>query len=268
MEINLSQVQAEFVLPDGVTVGRHSYGYQKGTFRLFMDGARIEMGTFCSIGSEVRILAGSEHITTRTTTFPLNALLFDPAKGNPLDVIDKGTTTIGNYVWIGLSAVVLSGVTVGDGAVIGAGSVISKSVPPYAVVVGNPAHIIRYRFPEEIRRRLLRCAWWYWSDEEIMALRPAFMADVDSFLKEVERLHSPHPESDLNRRLCEMRPEQLTPHRGNAQHVADPQSRIADPEAQIVEMRSTAAWRRAMRYWRLRARLLGKWHTGGKRPPS
>jgi Hexapeptide repeat of succinyl-transferase len=181
-----------------------------------MDGARIEVGAFCSIAVEARILAGSEHVTTRATTFPLNALLFDPMGGNSLDAIDKGTTTIGNDVWIGLGAVVLSGVTIGDGAVIGAGAVVSKSVPPYAVVVGNPAQIVCFRFDDDTRRRLLALRWWEWSDEEIIALRQAFMSDVGTFLREAEAIHGDRPESDACRRLSEMYPESLTPYRRDA----------------------------------------------------
>src|SRR5205085_10757007 len=137
-----------------------------------------EVGAFCSFHPEARVLAGSEHVTTRASTFPFVARLFDPAMGNLEEAIDKGTTTIGNDVWIGMGAIVLSGVMVGDGAVIGAGAVVGKSVPPYAVVVGNPAHIIRYRFNSSTRRRLLALGWWDWSDEEIRAHRRWFMADI------------------------------------------------------------------------------------------
>lgn len=198
-------------IPAGVTVGRHAYGYDADTFCVFMRNARIDVGAFCSIGPDVRILAGSEHITSRATTFPLNALLFDPAGGNALDAIDRGTTTIGNDVWIGLGAIVLSGIIVGDGAVIGAGAVVSRSVPPYAVVAGNPARILRYRFDEETCRRLLRLQWWDWPDAEITELRAPFMADVSVFLEQAERLHDARPESDLTRSLRMMAPERVTP---------------------------------------------------------
>jgi acetyltransferase-like isoleucine patch superfamily enzyme len=178
---------AGLALPAGVTVGRHTYGYCKNTFRIFMHDARIEVGAFCSIGPEVRILAGSEHIMTRATTFPLNALLFDPEGGNAEDAIDKGTTVVGNDVWLGLGAIVLSGVTVGHGAVVGAGAVVSQPVAPYAVVAGNPARVVRYRFDDETCNRLLAVGWWDWPDDEIRALRHWFMADVATFLGEAER---------------------------------------------------------------------------------
>jgi acetyltransferase-like isoleucine patch superfamily enzyme len=93
---------------------------------MFVHGARIEVGAYCSIVPEVRILARSDHATQRVSTFPVNALLFDPAGGNLKDVIDKGTTVIGNDVWIGLGALIMSGVLIGDGAVVDAGSVVAS----------------------------------------------------------------------------------------------------------------------------------------------
>jgi acetyltransferase-like isoleucine patch superfamily enzyme len=209
----IDDAAAGAVLPPGVSVGRHTYGHDADTFRIFIPGARIEVGSFCSIAPEVRMLAGSEHVMTRATTFPLNALLFDPAGGNAGDAIDRGTTAIGHDVWIGLGATILSGVSVGHGAVLGARALVSKWVPPYAVVAGNPARVVRYRFDAETRRRLLSLAWWAWEDEEIRALKPLFMADVDSFLGEAERIHEPRAEDDLARRLRVARHESLTPHR-------------------------------------------------------
>jgi acetyltransferase-like isoleucine patch superfamily enzyme len=211
MNAGVTDDQTQESLPEGVTVGRHTYGHDAGTFCVFMKGASIAVGAFCSIGPEVRILAGSEHITSRATTFPLNALVFDRSGDNSLDAIDRGTTRIGNDVWIGLGAIVLSGISVGDGAVIGAGALVSKSVPPYAVVAGNPAQLLRYRFDADICRRLLGLQWWEWSDEEIAALRPSFMSDVAAFLQEAELSHDARPENGLTRRLREMSPELLTP---------------------------------------------------------
>jgi acetyltransferase-like isoleucine patch superfamily enzyme len=175
-------------LPPGVEVGRHTYGYDGETFSMFTEGARIVVGAFCSISPQVRILGGGEHITNRVTTFPLNALIFDPRKRNAIDAVDEGPTVIGNDVWIGIGATILAGVRIGDGAVIGASTVVTRSVPPYAVVVGNPGHVIRYRFASEIRDRLLALRWWEWSDADIRALKPWFMADVESFLEEAERV--------------------------------------------------------------------------------
>jgi acetyltransferase-like isoleucine patch superfamily enzyme len=176
------------VLPRGVEIGRHTYAYGENTFPIFTEGARVTVGAFCSIHSEARVLGGGEHVISRASTFPLNALLFDRAKRTSADAVDQGPTVIGNDVFIGVGAIVLAGVTVGDGAVVGAGAVVTRSVPPYAVVVGNPARIAHYRFEREIRDRLLAIRWWDWDDDRIRAMGRWFMGDVECFLKEAERV--------------------------------------------------------------------------------
>lgn len=90
--------------------------------------------------------------------------------------------TIGNDVFIGMNVTVLDGVTIGDGAVVGAGCVVSKDVPPYAVVVGCPMKILRYRFPEETIAALLRIRWWDWPDEKLPEVEAMFF-DVEAFVR-------------------------------------------------------------------------------------
>lgn len=199
------------ILPPGVLVGRHTYGYGADAFQIFMPDSRIEVGAFCSIHNGARVLAGSEHMMTHPSTFPFNARLFDRAQGNTGETIDRGTTIIGNDVWIGAAAIILSGVLVGDGAVIGAGAVVSKWVPPFAVVAGNPGRILRYRFDSDTRRRLLALRWWDWDDATIREARQWFMADVESFLYQMEQVHEPRPESELARRLRQASPDEVTP---------------------------------------------------------
>lgn len=180
------------LLPRGLVVGRHTYGPVDffATFPMYTEGARTIVGAFCSISPECRILGGGEHAIDRASTFPLNARLFDPAGRTGLDSTDTGPTVIGNDVYIGVGAIVLSGISIGDGAVVGAGAIVSKSVPPYAVVAGNPARIIRYRFDGETRARLLALRWWNWTDERIGASLPWFMGDIESFLDEMERVNA------------------------------------------------------------------------------
>jgi acetyltransferase-like isoleucine patch superfamily enzyme len=204
-------------VPAGVDIGRHTFGYGSETFHVYRPGARIEVGGFCSIHREARVLAGSEHVMTRASTFPFKARMFAPEEGNLEEAIDKGTTVIGNDVWIGIGAIVLSGVMVGDGAVIGAGAVVGKAVPPYAVIAGNPASILRYRFEADIRRRLLALRWWDWDESELWAAKRWLTSEVTPFLEEMERVHEPRPESDLAQRLRELPPELMTPRRPSAE---------------------------------------------------
>ena len=115
-----------------------------------------KIGRYCSIGNLCTIGA-QQHSMTTLTTYPSGEYA-------PL------ATTIGNDVWIGSSVVVMAGLTVGDGAVLGAGSIVTKDVPPYAIVAGNPARILRYRFsPEEIAG-LLESRWWELPIEEVAKL--------------------------------------------------------------------------------------------------
>lgn len=100
----------------------------------------------------------------------------------------KGDVDIGNDVWIAKEAVILSGVKIGDGAVIGAGAVAAKDVPPYAIVVGNPARIVRKRFDEETIQRLLQIKWWDWDDTQIERFLPMILSqDTAAFLQAVDR---------------------------------------------------------------------------------
>lgn len=95
--------------------------------------------------------------------------------------------TIGSDVWIGNGAIVLDGVTIGDGAVIGAGAIVTKNVPPYAVMIGVPAKVYRYRFSKEICRRLLALQWWTWSKDAIKACIPLLSAPMnEQTIKQLE----------------------------------------------------------------------------------
>lgn len=148
-----------------VSVGRFTYGNPQ--FMLWDDSERIKIGSFCSIADEVVIFGGGEHRTDWVTTFPLRIAFDDPLKGKDGHPASKGETKIGNDVWIGFRAMILSGVTIGDGVVIGAGAVVAADVPPYAIVAGNPAKVIRLRFAPNVIKRLLELRWWEWDINKI-----------------------------------------------------------------------------------------------------
>lgn len=132
---------------------------------------RLTIGKFCSIACGVKFLFNSSNHTMRslsTYPFPLFFEEWDLDKKNVADSWDnKGDIVIGNDVWIGYEAVILAGVTIGDGAIIGTRAIVTKNVPPYTIVGGIPAKPIRRRFSEDVIARLLELKWWDWTKERI-----------------------------------------------------------------------------------------------------
>lgn len=149
------------LLGDQYNIGDHTYG--KPRVLSWREGATLTIGKYCSISTNVTIFLGSEHRTDWISTYPF-PYFWEEAKSITGHPMTKGDVIIGNDVWIGYNAIILSGVKVGDGGVIGAGSVVAKNVPPYAIVAGNPAEIIRYRFDGETIKKLLEIRWWDWPD--------------------------------------------------------------------------------------------------------
>lgn len=157
-------------------VGEHTYG--NPTLGFAYDGYRFVCGRYCSIGPSVKVLLSGNHNHQLVTTYPFSAFpkAWPATAGIPFRE-SRGDVVVGNDVWIGYEALILSGVTIGDGAVIGAGAVVAKDVPPYAVVVGNPARVIRYRFDEQTIADLLEIAWWNWPDERVAQFTPLLLND-------------------------------------------------------------------------------------------
>jgi acetyltransferase-like isoleucine patch superfamily enzyme len=167
-----------------VAVGQFTYHFDDPFVRY---GDRVEVGRFCSIAREVRILSGSEHALDLASTYPFRSLISRPGTGE-WDVAPKGPTTIGNDVWIGFRATVLSGAQIGDGAVIGAGAIVSGTVPPYAIVAGNPGKVVDHRFDAATIERLLALRWWDWPIEQILSIEPYLYAEIGLFLDKAEAL--------------------------------------------------------------------------------
>ncbi len=164
-----------------ISMGEFSYGNPIIRFNRNANET-VSIGKFCSLAEGTMIFGGGNHRTDWATTFPFVVYLredFKHIKGYP-DYRKKGTT-IGNDVWIGTDAKILPGVIVGDGAVIGAGAVVSKNVEPYAIVAGNPATTLKYRFDEETIGKLLEMKWWDWKYEDIYAVIPLLEScDIDA----------------------------------------------------------------------------------------
>ncbi len=133
-------------------------------------GDKLIIGKFCAIATNVKfIMNGANHQTNGVSTYPFYIFGNGWEKAMPKegDLPHKGDTVIGNDVWIGYEATIMPGVKIGNGAIIATKSVVTKDVPDYAVVGGNPAEIIKYRFDEATIEKLLKMAWWDWSVEEI-----------------------------------------------------------------------------------------------------
>ena len=135
---------------------------------------RLIIGKFCQIASGVEfVMNDANHQMNAVSTFPFYTLEgWDMKAPEPSDMPFKGDTVIGNDVWIGQNAVILPGVQIGDGAIIGANSVVGSDVAPYTIIIGNPAKVLRKRFDEELIALLLKLKWWNKSIEEINRLIP------------------------------------------------------------------------------------------------
>ncbi len=135
---------------------------------------RLIIGKFCQIASGVEFMMNdANHQMNAVSTFPFYTLEgWDTEAPAASDMPFKGDTVIGNDVWIGENAVILPGVQIGDGAIIGARSVVGKNVEPYTIVAGNPAKVIRKRFDDELIGLLLRFRWWDKPIDEINGLIP------------------------------------------------------------------------------------------------
>lgn len=173
----------------GVHVGAFTYGVPELLF--WSDACSI--GKFCSIAVGVKLFGGGEHDYRNVTTYPFQ-VMFSETSGVAVSHSAKGPLRIGNDVWIGRDAMILSGVTVGDGAVVGAGAVVAHDVPPYAIVAGNPAKVIRYRFSETIIQQLEEIRWWDWPVDRIIENVPYLLSNqIELFLERAAA--EPHGEA-------------------------------------------------------------------------
>lgn len=163
--------------------------YQMGTGTYGMpevhdwnEGSTLRIGAYSSIAGDVRIYLGGHHRIDWVSSFPFPAFIEEAAQ-IPDYGGTRGDVEIGSDVWLCSGSIILSGVTIGHGAVVAAGSVVSRDVAPYAVVAGNPAQQVRWRFSEEQRAALLEIAWWDWPEQDVRQAAPLLCsAQVDPFI--------------------------------------------------------------------------------------
>lgn len=163
-------------------VGEWSYGNPR--IEGWGEASTLRVGKFCSFAEGVTILLGGEHRTDWVTTYPFTRMLAS-ARGFVGHPASRGDVVIGHDVWCGWSSTIMSGVQIGNGAVVGAHSVVTRDVPPYAVVVGNPAQLKRLRFPEAQVEKLLQIAWWDWPMDKIERALPLLLSqDLAAFCEQ------------------------------------------------------------------------------------
>ncbi len=178
-----AKVGRKVIIRRGVEMGSDvvigDYSYVSGP-RTYVESARI--GKFCSIARQTVIGVGN-HDHTMVTTHPF---FIDPEFGGiieePCEMAQRDAPVIGNDVWIGINSIVMRGVTIGDGAVVAANSVVTRDVPPYSIVGGAPARHLKERFSADIVRDLQSIRWWDWDDEKLRANAELFQ-ETKAFVK-------------------------------------------------------------------------------------
>lgn len=163
------------IYPDElIQIGNYSYGEINVDY-YSVSNEKLLIGHFCSIAQGVLFILGGGHNYRHFTNYP-----FDKKFNDIHEALTKGPIIVHDDVWIGYGATILSGVELGQGAVIGARAVVTKSVPPYAIVVGNPAVIIKYRFPKDICERLLSIDFSLIDDKKIHNLYSKYNVEVNT----------------------------------------------------------------------------------------
>jgi acetyltransferase-like isoleucine patch superfamily enzyme len=158
---------------------------------------RVVVGNYSSIADDVTFLIGGEHHPEWVSTFPFRIRYGLPGRFEDGQPRSRGPITIGSDVWIGRRAIVASGVTIGDGAVVGAGTVVVRDVEPYSVVAGAPNREIRKRFPDDQIAALLRARWWDWPEDEVLSIVDLLCSpDVGGLLSYARRRAAQDPPAD------------------------------------------------------------------------
>ena len=166
----------------GLSVGKHTYGKPR-IMKFAGDRARVSIGRYCSIAQKVLVFVGGNHRIDWISTYPLRVMKHLPGRYEDGHPATRGDVCIGNDVWLGYACTIMSGVRISDGAVVAAHALVVDDVPPYAIVGGNPARLIRSRFQPQQIEALLRIVWWEWDESQVIANAPLLSSTlVDDFI--------------------------------------------------------------------------------------
>jgi len=177
--------------PNMIFRGKHTYGPEPKIMGVQEIARGSRIGKYCSIADNLQFIVKGTHMIDWVTTYPFQEIWgmdvplyeINGIKGKAGDLPPASPIIIGNDVWIASNVKIKQGVKIGDGAVLATECFVTKDIPPYAVVGGNPAKIIKYRFTEEQIKELLRIRWWDWSDEEVKQAVPLLASsNIDEFI--------------------------------------------------------------------------------------
>lgn len=184
-----------FITRSNIIVGDYTYYDDEDDVRNFEKnvlyhfdflGDKLKIGKFCQIASRVKFLMnGMFHSMSGITTFPFAIFSKDCSSAYPphFRYPFKGDTIIGNDVWIGYNVTIMPGIRIGDGAIIGTNTLVTKDVEPYTIVGGNPTRVIRKRFDDVTIEKLLKIQWWHWPIEKILQnIAPLVSGTVDDLV--------------------------------------------------------------------------------------
>lgn len=169
---------------ESVSVGKNTYGRLR--IISFNDSHKLRIGNFVSMADDITFLLDSDHYLNHVSTFPMKVQV---TKELQMEAVSKGDIIVDDDVWIGYGATILSGVHIGQGAVVAAGAVVTKDVPPYAIVGGVPAKVIKYRFSPEVIGLLLKLDYSKLTDDMVWERIDELYTSLDGKSpEEVEKL--------------------------------------------------------------------------------
>jgi len=192
MSNNMTQTSMRGV--SQMTVGRFTYGVENIITHFPHEGSNLHIGSFCSIARNMTIFLGGDHRTDWISTFPFGHIYQNELSGLGIDghPASKGSVVIGNDVWAGMTVTIMSGICIGDGAIIAANTHVVKDVPAYSIVGGNPSKVIKQRFSDEIIDMLLQLKWWDLPLDVINQIVPKLCSQPDKdFLKQLISTYNP-----------------------------------------------------------------------------